>query len=265
MAKLLRMGLLLGVMAFAFSSSAHAQGGVMGICTDASWLPGGSSYCTLATSTMDFGTTGDSNPTFNIGLSATSTSSTDLVVLVPNSDSTLSSLSFTATFQLYSSSGTPMGSEMVSSTVYGPTLFSSGNTLLADTLGLTLQGAGDYNFSAVLDHELVPGTSSFTAFYLPTSIQLTSGEYVTVSFAFTSGSGFPYGTIFLALGDNVSGAITQTTPWTTSLQETVPEPMTLSLFGTGLLGIAWLMRRRLLLNGRSEDEGEGTPDDATAA
>lgn len=256
MSKLLRMGLMLGLIGFIFAPGARAQGGVMGICQDASWLPGGSNYCTLATPTMDFGTTSNSNPTFEIGLSATSTTSTDLVVLVPNG--TPGALGFSATFTVYNHDGSPTGQTVTVAATALSTQFTSGN-LLSGALGLTVKGADDYNFSQVQSHELVPSTPGFAVYYLSaSSLGLTSGQYATVSFSFTNGSGFPYGTIFLALGDT-NGTITQVTPWTTSLQDTTPEPMTLSLFGTGLLGIAWLTRRRMLKDSAAE-EGKGSGD-----
>lgn len=250
MSKLLKTLMILGLVTFAFAPSAHATPpvgtGSMGIC-NADWIPNSSTYCSTQ-SGLDFGLTSDSNPTFNIAASpSATTSSTDLVILVPNTGS--ATLPFTATFTEYNGSTQIAQVTVTVTSPSGPgSAFSSGS-LLHGYLGLTLSGTGDYQFSQILDHELNTSANSFNVYLLTTSLQLGSGDYVTVTFS--SGASFPYGTIFLALGDNGSD-ITQVTPFTLSLQDTVPEPMTLSLFGSGLLGIALVVRRRM----RKESEDE---------
>lgn len=219
----------------------------MGICV--AWVPNSSSYCTAATPSLEIGSTESSNPTFNIAVNDHgSSASTDLVVLIPTSGAT-TNLTFTATFQAYDSSGTAVGPAIsVSASAASLTPFSSG-LLLSSYLGLTVQPGQDYHFNSINGVESIGGTSGYTAYLLQTSIPLlgqsAGGGYVTVSFSnFSGGSGFPVGTIFLALGNDSGGAIIYNTPLTQGL-ETVPEPMTLSLFGTGLLGIALMVRRRM--------------------
>lgn len=246
MAKILKFAALLGLIGFAFSLSAHAQ--VMGIC--AGWVPDSSSYCTPASSTLDIGSTGNLNPTFNIALNANSnktTESTELVILIPQSGTSgLNSLSFDVTF-------TPSGggpSVTMTATAYsgmGGMPFTSSSGGLVSYLGLTaLNGTDAYQFNNINALQTVGGTSAYTAYLVNVPMGLTGGSgYVTVSFSnFSSGSGFPYGTIFLAYGNDASGNIIYKTPLTDGLQ-TVPEPMTLGLFGTGLLGIALMVRRRM--------------------
>lgn len=240
MAKILKLGLLCGLMGFLFSPSAHAQ--VMGIC--AGWVPNYSSYCTLATGTVDIGTTNNSNPTFNVALNGNSnktTASTEIVILVPQS-ATSGSLEFTATFTP-SGGGTPV----TVSAMLQPTTFTSSSSNLISFLGYgSVPGAQNYKFNNINAVSTVPGVTGYTAYVADAAnLGLTGGSgYITVSFNFTNGSGFPLGTIILAYGNDASGNITYFTPLTDGLQ-TVPEPMTLGLFGTGLIGIAFVMRRRM--------------------
>lgn len=255
MKKTLHLALVLGLAAFVFSPSAHAS--VMGICTD--WVPESSSYCTQATPSLDIGTTGSTNPTFNIALNGSGSSdSTELLVLIPTSDG-ISNLTFSASF-------TPEGEAPVSATLYSNPLstpFTSGY-VLADYLGLTVKDPGvDYHFNSINGVEAVSGNTGFSVYLFQSSIPLTAGSgYVSVSFSnFMNGSGFPYGTIFLALGNDSGGKIIYNTPLTIGLEDTVPEPMSLILFGTGLLGIALMVRFRTRKEARGEDAGD-TPASA---
>lgn len=240
MAKILRLAVLVGLCTFAFSLTAHAQ--VVGIC--AGWVTNSSSYCTPASSTYDIGTTMNSNPTFNVALNGSSgatTTSTEIVVLVPSSMS--GTLSFTATF-------TPSGGGSgvtVSASVYPN--FNSSSGSLVTFLGFgSVPGAQNYKFNNINAVSTIPGVTGYTAYVFDaSSLGLTGGSgYITVSFnGLSDGSGLPPGTIILAFGNDASGNIVYFTPLTDGLQTTVPEPMTLGLFGTGLLGIALMMRRRM--------------------
>lgn len=251
MSKLLKTVMILGAMAFAFAPSAHAQ--VMGIC--AGWVPDSSSYCTEATPSLDIGTTMNSNPTFNIAVNGGgTTSSTELLVLIPTSGGA-TDLSFSATFTLSNGGSTTLTATAFSTTPFTASFGGSNNAyLLSSYLGLTVTSGTDYHFNSINGVQSVSGTTGYTVYLLSVPYGLTSGSnYVSVNFSgFSSGSGFPVGTIFLALGDNGSGTIIYRTPLTMGLENTVPEPMSLTLFGTGLLGIALLVRRRM----RKESEEE---------
>ena len=70
----------------------------------------------------------------------------------------------------------------------------------------------------------------------------TDGTVINVSFSGLSG--FPVGTIFWAFLTDSSGVAINSTPISQSLQ-VVPEPATLLLFGSGLLGMGGMLRRRM--------------------
>lgn len=246
MARLLRVGLLLGLVGFVFTPGAHAQ--VMGIC--AGWVPNSSDYCTTATPYLDIGTANSQNPTFNIAINSNgSTDGVELVILVPLSSTSAISdpLTFTATFT--QSDGGPGGT--VSAVLASTSPFTSSSGSLVSYAGMTAgsPSVNNYGFNNIHAVESSSGTQGFAVYTveLPGVSSGHSGSnYLGVSFNFSGGaSNFPYGTIFLAYGTAGDPIATNFTPLTDGLTTVVPEPMSLTLFGTGLLGIALLVRRRI--------------------
>ncbi len=247
MSKILRIGLLCAFAAFVGSPSAHAQ--VMGICGPG-WMPSPTA-CTPATFSLDIGTIGSTNPTFNIAINNNgSTSGTTLVILVPlSSTNPISSpLSFSVNFT--QSNGGPGGTSLTANLANTTPFTQSSGPLISGYLGLTASSSSvdNYKFNNINAVQTVPGTMGYAVYTvnLPGVSAGSSGtNYLTVSFSFSGGStGFPYGTVFLAYGTDANGHVDWFTPLTDGL-ETVPEPATLGLFGSGLLGIALMFRRRM--------------------
>jgi len=80
---------------------------------------------------------------------------------------------------------------------------------------------------------------------VPRTGQAADGSYRTVSFSNASSSaGSPAGTILVARGNDANGQINYASSLAQGSQVSFPEPMSLTLFGTGLLGIALMVRRR---------------------
>ncbi len=226
---------------------------VMGICTGWSFM-GSSSYCTLATPALDMGTTQNANPTFNIGMNDGHSSDAMLIVLIPQaSTTTVNGLTFSATFAQGSATNT-----VNNVTAFGTLPFVSNQELL-NYLGLTCNSNGpgsscngvDYHFNSINGLQTVAGTTGYSVYQIASGFTVigpagTGGPTIVgVSFSsFSSGSGFPAGTIFLALGLQ-SGQVVYKTPLTLAEQLTpVPEPVSLSLFGAGLIAVGAYVRRR---------------------
>ncbi len=237
------VGLLLVFVGLVASPAVAQQ---MGIC--AGWMPNYSSYCTLATPALDIGSTSNANPVFNIGVNDGGSATAMLIVLIPQSSTTtVNSLTFTATFTQGASSNT------VNAAAFGTSPYVS-NQLLLQYLGLPCASNGgcngvDYHFNSINAIQLVAGTLGYSVYALNTGLTvlgptLTGGpQVVGVSFSsFSSGSGFPVGTIFLALGLQ-NGQVVYKTPLTLGMI-TTPEPVSLSLFGAGLIAVGAYVRHR---------------------
>ena len=241
-----------GIAVFLCGTPVHAQ--VMGICS-ADWIPEVSTYCTGASLALDIGSTGDISPTFNIAVNGSGvTADVYLVALIPTA-SNPGPLDFTVTF-VSSTGGTtmvtaslaPPPSVSPNTNPFGP--FVSNDELLA-LFNLACVGdpcnepGTDYRFNSINSVQLFPGVTSYDAYLIPAGLGVEAGvTYLSVSFSnFSSGSGFPAGTIFLALGVDANGVVIFKTPLTMGL-EVIPEPTSLLLFGSGLLGIGVLLRRK---------------------
>lgn len=243
---------LVALVAFVALVATPSFGQVMGIC--AGWMPNSSPYCTLATPALEIGTTQSTNPTFNIGVNDGGTATAMLIVLIPQtSTTTLNSLSFTATFSQAGHTDV-----VATGTAFAPVSghpFVSNQELL-HYLGLTCSSSGncngmDYHFDSINALEVVANNPAYSVYKLNTTFTvlgptLTNGPTIVgVSFSGGSFTGFPVGTIFLALGLNQSGQVIYKTPLTMGEEVTpVPEPVSLSLFGAGLVAVGAYVRRR---------------------
>ncbi|MBZ5702635.1 MAG: PEP-CTERM sorting domain-containing protein [Acidobacteriia bacterium] len=232
-----------------FLSSTPSQASVVGLC--AGWMPSSlTADCTLATPSLDIGTTSDPNPTFGIALNAKgSAADTILLILVPGSTS---SMTFTANFtQGFTTHNVASGSGLA---------WTSGN-VIQGLLGLTVAngngGPNDYSINggaaALSGVQSVPNVTSYRVFALDTQFGLSGTNTAnpkTISVSFSNGTSFPAGTIFLAIALNSRGTVTYTTPLTLGNEELsqVPEPATgtLAAFGAALLALGGFLRRRYL-------------------
>jgi hypothetical protein len=185
-------------------------------------------YCTSATNTIDVGTTTNTNPTFDITITAQTAPEVDLVALIPDTAS-VSPTPFTASFN----------SGAQTDGIWKGTFNSAS---LWDVLGITK--GPDYNFSSFTSTTSGPdaNVTGFNVYEWGAGTNLSSSGQISVSFG--SGTIFPVGADFLAVGTNTDGSYYAKTPFTTQLEVvSVPETgskgmlllSVLSLFGTFLL------------------------------
>ncbi len=156
-----------------------------------------------------------------------------VVVLVPN---TAPMLTFTAS----AGSTTGIGP---TTTASWTTADSSGLLTRFAAIGITPNKTADPPIQPFLTatQALDPAATGFTV-YLFDIGSFTDGTVINVSFSGIAG--FPVGTIFWSFLTDSSGVAINSTPISQSLQ-VVPEPTTLLLFGSGLLGMGGMLRRRM--------------------
>lgn len=89
-----------------------------------------------------------------------------------------------------------------------------------------------------------PGNAGVRAGWFSAGFSACGLPTVSLDPARSSGAGISVGTLFLVPGDEVSEQITYNNPPSQGPSEFLPEPMSLTLFGAGLIVIALMVRPR---------------------